>query len=196
MTLNDFLLKAKINMAYALDSRVSMLDIGVTVDEAQVTLAGDVDSEAECAAAEEITRSVEGVLHVRNLLTCGIGKGEDTADLVRQRLLEKLEEEWQNLPDQTALVQADYLRWALWMIYKFRLPTEGVAEANRRELELAATEQALEQVAGYVNAPKAMLALWMQQQAQAVAQSAEVNAPVTQAASLVTTPVAAPAGAI
>src|SRR3569832_1443104 len=122
MALSDFVLKARVNLALMRDPRVASLDVGVDADDGIVKLIGDVDSEGECRAAEEVARSVEGVRSVVNQLTCGVGQRADTAELVTQRFLEKLDDEWNGLPDQTALVQADYLRWARWLIYKFRIP--------------------------------------------------------------------------
>jgi hypothetical protein len=52
----------------------------------------------------------------------------------------------------------DYLRWALWLIYRFRIPAHLQVE-DRPTLEADATEQALEKIAGYAGASKALLAL-------------------------------------
>src|SRR5579872_2151950 len=185
MSISDLVLKAKVNMALMRDPRVGMLDVGVRADDGQVTLTGDTDTSEECAAAEEIARSVDGVAGVRNEMTCGIGKHEDTVELLTQRLLIKLDEAWNSLPDQTAVTQADYVRWALWLIYKFRVPdSEGsdAAMANAREI-------ALTQVAAYIGAPKALLALEMLRQAELVAVSPLREAPDIANAPLVATPV-------
>ena|SRR5579872_6838924 len=185
MALSDLVLKAKVNLALIRDPRVGAFDVGVRAEGGRVTLTGDADTEEECRAAEEIARTVEGVTSVRNDMTCGIGKREDTAEHVTQRLLSKLDEEWRCLPDQTALTQADYLRWALWLIYKFRIPGAAVQDA----LVANAMDAALTQVAGYVGAPKALLALEMLRQAEMVAESPHRDAPVIENALLVATPV-------
>src|SRR2546423_966357 len=109
MALPDLMLKAKVNMALARDPRVCALDVGVQVDDAKVTLSGDVDSEQARAAATEAARSVEGVQAVHNIMTLGIGERSDTVEMVVQRLLSKLEEEWDALPDHQPLTQAGYL---------------------------------------------------------------------------------------
>jgi hypothetical protein len=188
MALADFILKAKVNMALTTDPRVSVLDIGVHVEDGHVSLTGDVDSEKECEAATEIARSVEGVTRVTNEMTCGMGMREDTADLVRQRFLEKLDEEWENLPEKSALAQADYLRWALWMVYKFRIPGD-MPSAEIAEIEAETTDEALHRIAGYVGAPVALVALEMMRQAEMVADSPRQSAPEIENAPLVATPV-------
>jgi hypothetical protein len=188
MALSDFILKAKVNMALTTDPRVSVLDIGVQADDGHITLTGDVDSEQECQAASEIARSVEGVTRVTNEMTCGIGKREETADLVSQRFLEKLDDEWNNLPDRNPLAQADYLRWALWMVYKFRIPSES-PDAEVAKIEAETTDEALTRIAGYVGAPVALVALEMMRQAEMVADSPRQNAPEIENAPLVSTPV-------
>lgn len=188
MSLNDLLLKAKVNMALVRDPRVSSLDIGVSCVDGRVTLSGDVDTQRECDSATEIARGVDGVRSVQCDMTFGVGKQEETAELVTQRFLSKLDEGWDSLPDQNALTQADYLRWALWMIYKFRLP-ESVAGEERGKLQAEAEEQALANVAGHVGAPKSLLAFLLLQQAESVAQSPSRNAPDIDNPLLVATPV-------
>jgi hypothetical protein len=187
MALHDLILKARVNMALIRDPRVSALDIGVICAEGDVTLEGDVDTEQERAAAEEIAHQVEGVVDVHNEITCGLGKQEDTAELVTLRLLEKLDEEWRALPDQLALTQADYLRWALWLVYKFRIPAPA-GEERPLQLEADATEQALVKIAGYVGIPKALVALEMLRQAEMIAQNPRRNAPALENISLSSTP--------
>lgn len=188
MALSDFILKAKVNMALTTDPRVSVLDIGVQADNGVVTLTGDVDSGDECQAAEEIARAVEGVEGVKNEMTCGMAKTEETADLVRQRFLDKLEDEWNNLPEKTALAQADYMRWALWMVYKFRIPSDDQS-AEIAKIEEQTADEALNQIAGYLGAPVALVALEMLRQAEQVAQSPRKAAPDIENAPLVSTPI-------
>jgi len=190
MALADFVLKARVNMALIRDPRVGSLDVGVKVVDGNITLTGDVDDEGECRAAAEVARGVDGVKSVANEITCGIGKSADTAELITQRLLEKLDDEWNNLPEQNALAQADYLRWALWLIFKFRLPadvaeTVGDGAANP---ENTAVEQAISQVAGYVGAPKALVALQMLELADHIHSTPQLDAPEISNAPLVSTP--------
>jgi len=193
MALSDLVLKAKVNMALLRDPRVGFFDIRATVDNGRVTLTGDTDTPEECRAAEEIAKSVEGIVSVRNEMTCGIGQNEDTAELVTQRFLEKLDTTWHNLPDRSALSQADYLRWALWMVYKFHIPrpqapgTQG--SGMDPKVKAAAIEQALERIAGHVGAPKALVALEMLRQAEQIATSPYTDAPRTANPDLVATPV-------
>jgi hypothetical protein len=187
MALSDFILKARVNVALIRDPRVASLDVGVHADDGVVYLTGDVDTETECQAAAEVARRVDGVKRVVNQLTCGIGQRADTAELVTQRLLEKLDDEWNNLPNQSALVQADYLRWALWMIYKFRIPAH-LQSSSTANAEHEAMDQALSQVAGAVGAPKALVALEMLQMADEINDSPQRKAPDIENAPLVATP--------
>ena len=187
MALSDFVLKARVNLALMRDPRVASLDVGVDSDGGIVKLTGDVDSESECRAAEEVARKVEGVRTVVNDLTCGLGQRADTADLITQRFLEKLDDEWEGLPNDTALVQADYMRWALWLIYKFRLPSQLVTEGTATA-ESDAVERALTQVAGYVGVSKALLAMNMLELADEINSSPFQNAPEPETGSLVSTP--------
>jgi hypothetical protein len=187
MALSDFVLKARVNVALMRDPHVGSLDVGVHAHDGVVTLTGDVDAESECRAAERAARQVDGVKKVVNQLTCGVGKRADTAELVTQRFLEKLDDEWNALPDQNALTQADYLRWALWLTYKFRIPDNLIGESTGAA-EADAVEKALSQIAGYVGVPKALLALDMLEIADEVRASPELNAPDIENAPLVSTP--------
>ncbi len=188
MALSDLVLKARVNMALIRDPRVGVFDIGVFADNGHVTLTGDTDSPDECSAAEEIVRRVPGVVSVKNEMTCGVGQKADTAELVTQRFLEKLSATWQNLPDHTALTQADYLRWALWMVYKFHLPKdENNTETARLESE--AIELALEQIARNVGASKALIALAMLQQAEQITMMPGPDAPKIENRDLIATPI-------
>jgi hypothetical protein len=188
MALSDLIIKARVNMAFVADPRVGVLDIGVHSENGVVTLDGDVDQPEECSAAEEIARSVDGVRQVISKITCGEGQKADTAELVIQRFLEKLDEKWNDLPEKTALSQADYLRWALWMVYKFRIPNSaGDPEVLKAEAE--ATEVALERIAGNVGIPKVIAALEMIRQAEMVSESSKLEAPELRNTPLVSTPV-------
>ncbi|HZO88013.1 MAG TPA: BON domain-containing protein [Chthonomonadaceae bacterium] len=187
MALSDLVLKAKVNMALARDPRVGVLDIGVTANNGIITLTGDVDDPQQCEVAAQIAQSVPGVQGVQNELTCGIGQTEDTAEMVKERFLAKLDEEWEALPDRTALTQADYLRWALWLIYKFHIPASLHVE-DVEALEAEATEEALEKVSGHVGVPKALLALEMLRQAEDVAESPYSDVPEPETTTLATSP--------
>jgi hypothetical protein len=187
MALADLVLKAKVNMALLRDPRVGVLEIGVLVEEGNVTLLGDVDEETECHAAEEIARGIMGVASVHCKLTSGVGKAEDTAERLMQRLLDKLDKAWEALPDQSALTQADYLSWSLWLIYKFRLPTPKPGTTSV-DLETTVTETALGRVASHLGIPKVLVALEMLRQAEAIEQSPTRTMPETGKASLATSP--------
>ncbi len=186
MAISDFMLKTRVNFALVRDPRVGALDIGVTADDGVVTLTGDVDEAEEKRAAEEIARGVEGVEAVRNELTYGVGRDEETAELVVSRFLAKLDEAWAELPDRHAVTEASYLRWALWLIYKFRLP-ENLECSDRERLESEASEQGLTKVAGHVGAPKALVAAHMLLLVDVVAESPTREAPEQESAPLVTT---------
>ena len=188
MALSDLIIKARVNMAFVADPRVGVLDIGVRSENGVVELDGDVDQPEECSAAEEIARGVDGVRQVINKITCGEGQKADTAELVTQRLLEKLEEEWNDLPEKTALAQADYLRWALWMVYKFRIPNSA-EDPEVLKVEAEATEEALGRIAGNVGIPKVIAALEMIRQAEMVSASSKLEAPELGNSPLVSTPV-------
>jgi hypothetical protein len=187
MALSDLVLKAKVNMALLRDPRVGVLEIGVQIEDGNVTLIGDMDEEAACHAAEEITRGIQGVASVHCKLTSGVGKAEETAERLMQRLLDKLDKEWEALPDQSALTQADYLRWSLWLIYKFRLPALKTEKASA-DMETTVTETALGRVASHLGIPKVLVALEMLRQAEAIEQSPVRETPQTGVASLATSP--------
>ena len=189
MALTDLMLKAKVNMAFARDPRVSALEIDVSVEDGVVTLSGDMDSQEKCQAAEEDARGVESVKDVCNEMTCGLTKVARMATEVVQRFLAKLETQWNTLPDKTALTQADYLRWALWMVTKFHIPP-NVAGEDIATLEIATMERALEQIGGYTGIPKALLALEMLRQAETIEDLGWPAAPETDHPELVTSPLA------
>ena len=157
MALSDLMLRARVNLALARDPRVGVLDVGVTATDGLVILEGDLDGEEECRAAEEIARSVDGVGSVENRLTCGVGKSVETAQLAVQRFLERLDDEWEMLPDARAFAQAHYLEWAVWAIHRFRVPRPALS-GESDQLEADAIDQALTRVGTYVGASKAILA--------------------------------------
>ena len=187
MALSDLILKAKVNLALAQDPRVGVLDIGVTADDGVVTLTGDLDDAAECSAAEEIARGVDGVARIQNRMTCGVGARAEDADMLRHKFLERLEDAWNELPDGDALTHADYLRWALWMVYKFRIPESMRSEESER-IECETVDEAIGRIAGYVGAPRAMVALEMLRQAESVIESPRRDAPEIENAPLAASP--------
>ena len=187
MALSDLVLKAKVNLALAQDPRVGVLDIGVTADGGVVTLTGDLDTMQACGAAEQIAARVDGVTGVQNRLTCGVGARADSAGMLRQKFIQRLDEAWNELPDHHALTQADYLHWALWMVYKFRIP-DSMADAESEKIESEAVEEAIGMIAGFVGAPKSLVALEMLRQAEAVAEFHPRGAPEIEHAPLTATP--------
>jgi hypothetical protein len=187
MALQDIILKARVNVALVRDARISPLDIGVRAEDGHVTLTGQAETEADCRSVEQVVRRVEGVTRVTNQMTCGAAGASDTAEMLTDRLLDKLEEEWRALPDSSALSQADYLRWALWMVYKFRIP-DPVDVSNRSQAELDAVEAALTRVAGLVGIPKSLAALEMLRQAEIIEESGRRAAPDTGEGGPVATP--------
>ena len=158
MTLQDMLLAGKVNMALARTNRVSAFDVGVRVLNGHVMLTGDVDSDEERAAAEEIVRGVDGVREVNNQLTCCVGENIEKADRLVKNLIDKLEEEWNSLPDRTGLTQAAYLRWALQVLYKFHIPA-GLDQGNPEDLEAVAMEQGLTTIAALTGTSKMLLGM-------------------------------------
>jgi hypothetical protein len=191
MPLSDLVTKAKIDVALAREPRVTSLDIGVQINDGVVTLTGDVDSDTQRRSAEEIARGVDGVRAVRNNIMCGLGRSEETADLVPQRLLDKLEEEWNNLPDSHALTQADYARWALWLVYKFRnRAMAGAGQAvETAETAMLTVDQALDRIGRYIGSSKALMAFEMLRQAEELKEHHE-DAPDIQNAPLTSSPIA------
>lgn len=170
MALSDLVLKSKINMAIARDVRFARLPLDVRVEDGNVTLAGNLSIPSAASGLQELVQNVEGVGAVRNELQQEHGRIARTADDLTQALLHKLESEFQELPDQNALTQADYLRWALWTIYKYHIP-ETVEVADVDQAEADATEQALAKIASLVQVPKALLAMEMLRQADAINES-------------------------
>lgn len=126
--------------------------------------------------AAAIARAVEGVKRVDNRMTCGAGAA---ADVVTKRLLENLDDEWHSRREKTALAQADYLRWALWLIYRFRIPPKFHGDTTSSAV-CDAVEQALKRVADIVRAPKALLATQMLQLAGQIHASLKQDAPETE----------------
>jgi hypothetical protein len=187
MALSDIVLKARVMVALIRDPNVGSLDIGVRCQDGVVTLTGDVDQANECAAAERVASSVTAAREVRNEMTCGLGSGADTAELVVQRFHDKLDAEWSALPEHTAIAEADYVRWALWLTYKFRIP-EAIHAENGAEIEANATEEALTRIAGYVRAPKALVALEMLRQAELLGVLPEKSTTESEHRPLVATP--------
>jgi len=188
MALSDLVLKAKVNLALAQDPRVGVLDIGVTADGGVVTLTGDLDTVHACSSAEEIARRVEGVTRVENRMTCGVGARADSVEMLREKFIQRLDDAWNELPDHHALTQADYLRWALWMAYKFRIP-DSMAGADSEKFECEVVEEAIALIAGFIGAPKALVAAEMLRQAESVAESRSQNAPDFENAPLTSTPI-------
>src|ERR1043166_4501382 len=149
MALSDMVLKGRINAALARDIRARMLDVGVDVDEGVVVLNGAADSLRECRVAEEIVAEVEGVGPIRNNMVCGTGRKPDSAEHIVDQFLEKLHDQWDLLPERNALAQADYMRWACWLTYKFHIP-DMLDGAARADLEADAVERALVKIADLV----------------------------------------------
>ena len=64
--------------------------------------------------------------------------------------------------------EAQFLRWALWLVYKFRVPG-NLAGEDRAQAKGHATETGLAKLAELLGAPKALLALEMERAAEEVA---------------------------
>src|SRR2546423_11270620 len=142
MDLSDFVLKTRVGIALARDPRVRLFDIDVRAENGTVVLSGDLDTEEEVWAALSIARGVEGVQEVHSSLTIGVRQGEEKSEHVAARLLDKLEAEWEDLPERTPAVVCDYMRWALWLVYKFHMPAE-VAGPEWEQAQKDAVESAL-----------------------------------------------------
>src|ERR1051325_2635097 len=98
MDLNDFVLKQRINFALARDPRVRPFDISVRSDHGDVTLDGRVATPSDARVAEQIASQVNGVNKINNQLAVGVDDVE-RAEFLIQRLLMKLQTEWEELPD-------------------------------------------------------------------------------------------------
>ena len=156
MNLTDLILKTRINIGLMRDPRIGSFDIGVNTENGIVTLTGDVDDQEECRFAIEAAESIQGVKEVVSEMTYGVGKTAEDAEIITSSLLSKLEEVWDELPDRSALAEADYIRWATWLIYKFHLPKET---EDKAQLESNAVEQAITRVATLSGSPKPLIAL-------------------------------------
>ena len=179
MELSDFMLMARVNLALARDPRVTSLDIGVRAEGGTIYLQGDVDTEQEARAIEEITEKVEGVRRICSDLAVGAGAWAGQADLITEMLLQKLETEWAQLPQHTAIIECDYMRWALWLVHKFHFPRE-VETTDRCAQESEAKERALCQLSGYLKVPGNVLAWIMHQQADRFSDQQPTDAPVIE----------------
>ncbi len=179
MDLADFMLTAKVNLALARDSRVTSLEISVGASGDTVTLRGEGESDDEARIAEDVAGCVDGVRRVHNELIVSSGEWADHADLIVQMLLQKLETEWEQLPERTAVIKCDYMRWALWLVHKFHLP-EGVAGADGPASDAEAKEMAVNQLSRYLDAPSVLLAWVMQQQAQQYSEPKPSDAPIIE----------------
>lgn len=189
MALADTLTKARVRLALARDPGVSAEAITVLCDHGCVTLTGDLPNAERCASITTLIQTVPGVSEVRNQCTCGQEKVAGSAAEVSQRFLEKLEAAWQSLPEKTALAQADYLRWALWMVHKFHIPP-NLAGGDSELLEAATVERALDQLSEQTAVPRAILALELLREVELINATEGVehppaapDAPVSTAAS-------------
>jgi osmotically-inducible protein OsmY len=78
--MSDKQLQADVHAALDWEPSIDIADIGITVDNAIVTLRGDVKTYAEKSAAERVTFGVYGVKAVANDLVVRIGSGFDRTD--------------------------------------------------------------------------------------------------------------------
>jgi hypothetical protein len=184
------MLKAKVNLALVRDPRISPLDVSVTAKDGAVTLSGDVDAPEKRRIAEEVARTVDGVRAIDNRITSGArssDQAENTTDFIGQKFLDKLEAEWDDLPEKTALAQADYLKWAIWMIYKIHLPNSAGAPASSEQLS-ELTDTAIRQVSRRVESAPALVALELQRVAELADPMFGVGGPELPHADLNTSP--------
>lgn len=186
MDLNDFVLKQRVNFALARDPRVRPFDIGVRADKGKVTLEGRVATPADARIAEQTVSQVSGVVRITNDLMIGVDDSE-RAEFLIQRLLLKLQTEWEELPGDSALLVCEYMRWALWMVHKFHVPESadvGAAEELKRE----AAEAALDRISGWVGISPVMLAWIMHEQAEQAASNEPPQVPDLQYPPLAASP--------
>ena len=186
MALSDYVLRAKINNELTREARFREHQFDVRVENGAVTLAGEGDA-ATIASAESLVRGVEGVASVRVEMNPAPRTIASSAAEVSALFLNKLEMEWKALPDQTALTQADYVRWALWMTTKFHFPAH-IAGADDEQTILNTIEQALQQISGCVHLPAPLLALEMLRQAETLTESVWRNAPESGTPTLSSSP--------
>jgi hypothetical protein len=188
MDINDFVLKSKVNVAVARDPRISVFDIGVRCNDGIVTLTGDVATESEFKAAEEDARNIAGIRRVYNELTVGIEATSERVEMITSRLLAKLSAEWDDLPERTAAVQCDYMRWALWLIHKFHVsPRTGIPDGSRVKADT--TESSLNRVSRLVGVSPVVLTWIMEQQAEQLAAIGGLTAPEFENIPLAASPI-------
>src|SRR5258708_6072240 len=111
MNLIDFVLKQKVNFAIAQDRRIRFFDVGVIAHDGKITMNGGVDTPWDARAIEEVACAVDGVVSVFNEITVGVD-GSERAEFLTERLLAKLDEEWDELPKGNPIFTCDYMRWA------------------------------------------------------------------------------------
>lgn len=187
MVLADLVLKTRASLAPAWDPRVGMTVVGIEADSGVVTLAGTADAPGKCRAAEDVARSLAGVVRVVNLMECVPGSPDETAEHVRAQFLRNLSDERARLAGGTALARADYPRWALWMTDKFPLP--DTVQVNDRERSGSDTvEDAIARIASLLDVPDTLVAFETIRQAESVLESPCRTAPTTGESELVATP--------
>ena len=187
MFLNDMILRAKVNHALGGEPALKEHHIEAKAKDGAITLTGSVAQPELVERAKAVARSIVGVGTVENETTYTAPHIADSAEEVSQMFLDKLEAEYKALPDDTALTQSDYVRWALWMTTKFHIPI-SISVTDRNAVTLETVEKALAQISKQTGLPKTQLALEMLRQAESISESAWRDAPETGTPGLVSSP--------
>lgn len=187
MFLNDMILRAKVNHALSSDPFLKEHHIEAKANGGAITLTGAVAQPELVERAKAVARGIAGVGIVENETTYSAPHIADSAEEISRMFLDKLEAEYKTLPDATALTQADYVRWALWMTTKFHIPM-SIDVTDRNAATLETVEKALNQISKQVGLPKAQLALEMLRQAEFISESAGRDAPETGTPRLASSP--------
>ena len=187
MFLNDMILRAKVNHALAGDPTLKEHHIEAKANGGAITLKGSVAQPELVERAKAVARGISGVGTVENETTYTAPHIASSAEEVSQLFLDKLEAEYKTLPDATALTQADYVRWALWMTTKFHIPL-SINVTDRNAVTMDTVEKALSQISKQTGLPKAQLALEMLRQAESISESAWRDAPESGTPGLISSP--------
>jgi len=86
----DAWITTKVKMALLTDNTVDALDLNVDTFDGQVTLHGEVDSEAEQSRAERLAEEVRGVVEVRNLLEVVPESAQEAIEVDDEKLEERV----------------------------------------------------------------------------------------------------------
>jgi hypothetical protein len=159
MEISDLKIEAALSDAMIRSRDIDVLEIDTSVSSGVVTLRGDVHSEQERMAAEQIAKQIEGVNCVINELTVGVMPLDERVRLMSEGLIERLIEEWESREPADPVQGSEYLILALLMISRLRPPEGG---GQSRVLIQAAKRRAIHLVAGFCGTSPIIIALELQ----------------------------------